>query len=214
MRASDCILVRRLIDFVLTFPLPSALKDILREQVTDATFTVEHYDDCFKILFEHKKGVKTFPTWVPFLIQSCQFLKDGCPLSCQLFVEKGYVVQFEVVDMGLHKIDWGYLWEHDPIFDIEYDFGYIKNQLELEEVNITNFWKEKTSVSLEVDTNGCHHTIQLNGCTVRAFPTAGTLCDCKLQINSECHDEPPYTIFSADGEIDIMCSLIGLQNRP
>lgn len=209
----DMSLAQDLIDFMLTFPLPRNFKKILQEQVASATFSVEHYEDCFKILFKSKESVKTFPAWTPTLLQSCQLLKDSGPFVCQLFVEKGYIVQFEVVDMGLIKIDWDYFWLHEPIFDIEYDLGCIKKKLEIEGVSVSRFWACKTAVSFELDANGHHHTVHLNGCNIRTFPTAGTLNNCTLIINSECHDEPPYTVMSVDGRIDITCALIGLQKH-
>lgn len=208
---NDKKLAQALIDFMLTFPMPSTHKRILQEQVTGATFSIEHYDDCFKILFDKKSNI-AFPLWTPYLLQSCQVLKNSGPISCQLFVEKGYVVQFEVVDMGLNKIDWDYFWSHDPTFDIQYDWEHIKNLLELEKVNISRFWIGETAVAFALDANSFHHTVQLNGCVIRACPKAGTLRDCKLQINSTCREDPSYVIASADGKIDITCALISLQN--
>ena len=206
-------LAQNLIDYVLTFPVPRDFKNTLQEQVTSATFSIEHYEDCFKILFKCKDNIKTFPAWMPTLLQSCQLLKDSGPLVCQLFVEKGYIVQFEVVDMGLSRIDWDYFWLQEPIFDIEYDLDRIKNMLEIEGTVVSGFCVYKTAVSFKLDANGRHYTIRLNGCDIRTFPTVGTLNDCTLKIYSKCHNEPPYRVMSLDGKIDITCSLIGLQKN-
>ena len=109
-----------LIDFFRSFPLPAHYKKILLEQLSACTFFVEQYDDCFKILFRCEPLVDTFPLYLPTLLQGCQMYKNNGPISCQLFIENGYVTQFEVVDMGLNKIDWDFFWSSSAVFDIDY----------------------------------------------------------------------------------------------
>ncbi len=53
--------------------------------------------------------MRAFPLGIPTLLQDGQVLKDSGPILFSLFVEKRYVVQFEVVDMGLNEIDWEFL---------------------------------------------------------------------------------------------------------
>ena len=109
---------RKLIQFVQKCPFP--FPDILREQLQSARIENEIYQDCYKILFFPDPSSPPFPVKFPTLAQGCQILKDTGPFCCQLFVEDGYVVQFEVVDMGLTEIDWDYFWSNTPIWDIEY----------------------------------------------------------------------------------------------
>lgn len=113
-------LIQSLLSFLLTFPLPNSYRAILQEQILRSSIHVEQYNDCFKLLFENNRDAREFPPGLPTLLQGGQVLKDSGPISFQLFVEKGYIVQFEVVDMGLKKIDWDYFWAHTPIYDVEY----------------------------------------------------------------------------------------------
>lgn len=121
-------LAQALIDFFLSFPIPTLYKDILKEQIAGSSYYIEQYCDCIKILFQKNPNSKTLPLWLPTMLQGCQILKENGPISCQLYVENGYVVQFEVVDMGLNEIDWNYFWSHKPIFDIEYNFEQDERQ--------------------------------------------------------------------------------------
>ena len=118
----------KLICFMLDFPMPKQLKEILQEQVACSTYTVERYDDCWKILFEKPHAARVFPAWTPHLLQGCELVKDNGPFVCQLFVEQGYVVQFEVVDMGRNKIDWEYFWRLKPVFEVDYDINNGREQ--------------------------------------------------------------------------------------
>lgn len=112
--------LRSLIDFILRLPLPESYGEILREQIANSTIRTERYSDCLKILFMANQNTKSFPLGLPTLLQGGQIITDRAPISFHLFVENGYVVQFEVVDMGLEKIDWGYFWSHTPVYDIKY----------------------------------------------------------------------------------------------
>lgn len=112
--------IQSLLRFLIEFPLPTSYRMILREQIMSSVLHIEQYTDCFKILFENKRDTNMFPLDLPTLLQGGQILKESGPISFQLFVENGYVVQFEVVDMGLNEIDWEYFWTHSPVYDIEY----------------------------------------------------------------------------------------------
>ncbi len=204
--------IQELIDFLLSFPLPNSHQDILRKQIIGSSFSIEQYEDCFKILFTIKEKTEAFPLWFPALLQGCQILKDNGPISCQLFIENGYVVQFEIVDLGTNKIDWDYIWTHKAIFDIEYDLKHIKNQLEADVVYITTSRVYDKCVMFEIDTVCGYHTVCLYDCVIHAFPTTQRELFCKLQLYPGCNGEHKYAIASDDGNIDIVCSLICLRD--
>lgn len=113
--------IERLLKFLISMPLPDSYHEILQEQISCCSIRVEQYSDCLKILFENHGNTRTFPTELPTLLQGGQILKESGPLSFILLIEKGYVVQFEVVDSGLNEIDWVCFWSHTPIYDVEYD---------------------------------------------------------------------------------------------
>ena len=112
--------INRLLQFLLQMPMPNFYRTILREQVSCSSVIVEEYVDCLKILFEDNHRASMFPLGLPTLLQGGQVLKDSGPISFHVFVEKGYLVQFELVDMGLNNIDWDYFWSHTPIYDVDY----------------------------------------------------------------------------------------------
>ena len=114
--------VEKIIDVILSFPLPATYNKILVEQIAGCTVGVEQYHDCLKLLFKPSIGLKMFPLQIPTLLQGCQIFKESGPISCQLFVEKGYIVQFEIVDMGGNTIDWDFFWHNisNAIYDVEY----------------------------------------------------------------------------------------------
>ena len=116
-------LVNRLVDYIVSFDLPACYKKILIKQISGSAVKIEQYTDCFKLLFEPRYDVELLPLEIPPLLQGCQILKDSGPISCQLFVEKGYVVQFEVVDMGGNPIEWDFFWANisNAIFDVDYN---------------------------------------------------------------------------------------------
>lgn len=113
-------LIKALHIFILSFPFPGEYDKIIRDQLCTSLIDIEQYHGCFKMLFKIDENASVLPTTMPTLLQGGQILKDDGPISFQLFVENGYVVQFEVVDMGLNEIDWDYFFQHNPIFDIKY----------------------------------------------------------------------------------------------
>ena len=113
-------LVKALHIFILSLPFPREYDKAIRDQISTSLITLEQYPECFKMLFTINQKATVLPSKLPTLLQGGQILKDNGPLSFQLFVENGYVVQFEVVDMGGNVIDWDYFFQHTPILDIEY----------------------------------------------------------------------------------------------
>ena len=209
MRLEERELAQALIAFFMSFPIPSAYKEIMEEQIRDNPFSTERYSDCFKILFVKKTGVRKLPVWLPTLLQGCQILKDDGPISCQLFVEDGYVVQFEVVDMGLNEIDWDYFWSHKAIFDIEYDLKVIKHHLESGAISIVKSCVFDSYILLEIHINGLQYQLHLYDCTICAFPATPTTLECRSHLDSK----QRYAIVSVDGNLNIICSLVCLQNN-
>lgn len=208
MYLEERALARALIAFFMSFPIPSTYKEIMEEQIQDNPFSTEQYSDCFKILFEKKTGVRKLPLWLPTLLQGCLILKDGGPITCLLFVEEGYVVQFEVVDMGSNEIDWHYFWSHKAAFDIEYDLEVIKHLLESSAISIVKSDIFDSYISLKVYINGHQYKLHLYDYTIRAFPATPTTLECISHLGSE----QRYTIVSVDGSLNITCSLVCLLN--
>ena len=104
-----------LIAYLLQLPIPYI--DIVKEQIEDCLVSNEVYSDCFIIHFLPKGNVRALPAWLPTLLQSTHTSKENGPICCQVFVDRGHVVQFEVVDMGLNEIDWAYFF-HMNLFRI------------------------------------------------------------------------------------------------
>lgn len=205
-------LVSALIAFLLKFPLPSPYSDILQEQIAGSFCSVERYLDCIKLFFRPNDDLRPFPLWFPTMPQGCQILKDGGPLSCQLFIEHGYIAQFEVVDMGLNEIDWDLFWAHKAVFDVEYNFDFIKHQLEATKVCIKDLRINSNCIFIELDTDDIHYALHLYGCTIRTIPVAGTVPGNKLQLRLDQLNERRCAVLSETGEIDVICSMICLKD--
>ena len=201
---------KKLIRLILSFPFP--FMDILHEQVSASTISNEVYKDCYTILFEKKENVRLLPNWLPTVPQGCQILKESGPFSCQLYIESGHIVQFEVVDMGLNELDWDYFWTHKPIYDVEYDTTRIYSCLKGIEASISRFRIGDDYALIEVNTQAGHHTICLWDCDIRAFQIPPDPYFCRFDILQNFQSKRQFILKSDDKLVEIECSLICLQD--
>lgn len=199
----------KLIDYIMRFPFPYI--DVLREQIAACQMTNEWYSDCFIIHFHHKKNTKQLPLWLPTVPQGCQILKESGPLICQLYVESGFIVQFEVVDMGMNEIDWEYMWTHKPIFDVEYDLSTIHSCLTTEKIRISKVHNGQQYVYLKVDTTTGSHTICLWNCNILSPDLLCSSSNSCVNISALEKDKYRYLIKFGDNPV-IECSLVCLQD--
>lgn len=201
---------RKLIDFLMKFPF--VYMDILREQIAACEITHEKYPDCYIIHFHHKKDTAKFPLWLPTMPQSCQILKPTGPLTCQLYIELGYIVQFEVVDMGMNEIDWDYLWSYDPVFDMEYDLSTIRNHLMEMPLCISKLRISQQYVYINVTTPTKEFTISLWNPNILLLNLPFKQHSCRINISTIPGDNQRYLIQTDDDSLAIECSLICMQN--
>lgn len=199
---------KKLIDYLMHFPFPYI--DILREQIAACRITNEWYSDCYIIHFHRNENTRQLPLWLPTVSQGCQVLKENGPLSCQLYIESGYIVQFEVIDMGMNKIDWEYLWSHKPIFDVEYDLSTIINYLTTEKLIISKIRVKQQYVYLDVNSYTGNHTVCLWNCNILELNLLQSKHYCCIDICvTENHR---YLVKSDDNNLVIECSIICLQD--
>lgn len=201
---------KKLIEFILSFPFPYA--DILREQITAFSVSNIQYPDCYTIVFDRTEEVRQLPLWLPAMPQGCQVIKESGPISCHLYVESGFVVQFEVVDMGMNEIDWEYFWGHKPIFDVEYDSTTICNYLTVEEVKISRVYVGHRHVHFAVDTSSGHHTVSLWDCDIQTLQIPDNEFYCHIEIYCLNKGNLRYLLKSDDNSIVIECSMLCLQD--
>lgn len=200
---------RRLIDYIMHFPFPYI--DILREQIAVCQITNEWHSDCYIIHFHRKKNTKQLPLWLPTVPQGCQVFKENGPLLCQLYIESGYIVQFEVIDMGMNEIDWEYLWSHKPFFDVVYDFTTICSYLTTEKISISKVHIGQQYVFLMVDTAARSHTVCLWNCNILSLNLLYSIHHCRMEICILEKDSHRYLIKLDDNPV-LKCSLVGLQD--
>lgn len=200
----------KLIDYVMRFPFPYI--DIIREQIAACQITNEWYSDCYKIHFKRlNNDVKQLPLWLPTVPQGCQVLKENGPLVCLLYIEAGYIVQIEVINMGMNEIDWEYLWSHKPVFDIEYDFSTICGYLTSEKLKIFNTHIDEDYVYLKVGTADKTHIICLWGCVILSPPLLQSLQYCSVDICVSKKDNHRYVVKFDDFPV-LECALVCLHN--
>lgn len=199
----------KLIDYIMRFPFPYI--DILREQISVCEITNEWYSDCYIIHFHRKGNTRQLPQWLPTAPQGCQVIKEGGPISCQLYVESGYIVQFEVVDMGMNEIDWDYLWSHKPIFEVEYDFPTICSYLAAGSIRISKIHIGQQYVYLAVDTTARSHTICLWDCNILSPGLLYSEHYCRIDICVSKKNNHRYLVKLDDNPV-LECSLVCLQD--
>lgn len=200
----------KLIDYVMRFPFPYI--DIIREQIAACQITNEWYSDCYIIHLKRlNNNTKQLPLWLPTVPQGCQVLKENGPLVCHLYIEAGYVVQIEVVDMGMNEIDWEYLWSHDPIFDSEYDLQTVCSCITVQKLHISKVHIGKNFVFLKVGTTDRTHTVCLWGCNILSLSLLNSLHDCHIDICASKGNNPRYVIKFDDCPV-LDCALICLQD--
>ena len=200
----------KLLHYILRFPFPYL--DVLREQVLACQITNEWYSDCYIIHFHQKKNVKPLPLWLPIVPQGFQILKENGPLLCQLYIEHGYIVQLEVIDMGMNEIDWEYLWSHKPLFDIEYDFSAICRYLTDKKPRISQIHISQQHVYLKMCATAESHTIGLWNCNILSSNLLCNLSNSCVDICALEKDHYRYLIKIDDNPV-IECSLVCLQDR-
>ena len=198
---------RRLVDYILQFPFPYI--DILREQIAVCQITNEWYADCYVMQFHRRKNIKQLPLWLPTVPQGCQVLKENGPLLCQLYVESGYIAQFEVIDMGMNEIDWEYLWSHKPLFDVEYDLSTICSCLTTEKISITKVHVGQQYVYLKIDTTAGSHTVCFWDCNILSLTLLHGVHYCSMDINII--DNHRYLVRFDDNPV-LECSLVYIQD--
>lgn len=202
---------RKLIDYLMRFPFPYI--DILREQIAACQITNEWYPDCYIIHFHRKKEAKQLPLWLPTVPQGCQVLKENGPLSCQLYIESGYVVQFEVVDMGMNDIDWEHLWSHAPIFDFEYDLPTICSYLSTEKLRISKIHVGQQNVHLNVESAVRNYTVCFWNCNILSADLLYNAHHCSINVFCSGRDNHRYLV-KFDDKLVLECSLVCLQDGP
>lgn len=204
------IVCQKLIEFIHTFPMP--YKDIIQEQIRRSAIHIEEYDDCFIIHFLPDKDTPQLPSPLPTLLQGCQVLKESGPLVCDLFVESGYIVQFEVVDMGGNLIDWDYFWSHKPIFDVEYREEAIRNSVIGKQVWIHNHFIGQHSVSLFICASESQYRLCLCNAKIHKLDLPeGEHC-CNLEIEKSKRDAQKYILKTHDDLVLIECDLVCLEH--
>ena len=191
------------------FPFPYI--DILRDQIAACLITNEWYSDCYIMYFHRKENTKLLPLWLPTVPQGCQVLKENGPLLCQLYIEHGYIVQFEVIDMGMNEIDWEYLWSHKPVFNNEYDLLAICGYLTTEKLRISKIHTFQQHVYLKVDTVAGSHTVCLWGCNILSHNLLYSARDCHIDICVSGKDSHQYLIKFDDRPV-LECSSVCLQD--
>ena len=194
----------------MQFPFPYI--DTLREQIAACQLTNEWHPDCYIVHFHVNKQVRQLPLWLPTVPQGCQVLKKDGPLSCQLYIEQGYVVQFDVVDMGMNTIDWEYLWSHEPIFDFEYDLSTICNYLESEALSLSCIHTAHQCAYLTMKGTKRNRTICLWNYSALSLEGLSSEYSCPIRIYYYPNEPLPYLVKSDDGRILIKSSLVCLQS--
>ena len=198
----------KLIDYIMRFPFPYI--DILREQIATCQITNEWHFDCYIMHFHRTQNTIQLPPWLPTAPQGFQVLKENGPLSCLLYVESGYIVQFEVIDMGMNEIDWEYLWSHEPIFDHEYDLSAICSYLTTEKLRIIKKLVRQHDVYLRVETVAGSNTVCLWNCSFLSPELLHNAHDCSIDICASGNDNHPYLVRFNDNPV-LECSLVSLQ---
>ena len=193
----------------MCFPFPYI--DILREQIAVCQITNECYSDCYIIHFHRKKNTRQLPLWLPTVPQGFQVLKENGPLSCQLYIESGYIVQFEVVDMGMNTIDWDYLWSHEPVFDKEYNLLTICRYLTTEKLRVSKIHIGQQYVYLKVDATTRSHTVCLWDCNILSPNLLNNEHYCCIDICASEKDDHRYLVKFDDNPV-LECSLVCLQD--
>lgn len=153
---------QRIIEFLLTFPVPFG--DVLREQVTSAVAHTKIYPDCYIIEFSNTKAKKKMPEWLPLVPQCGRIYTERDLYMCQIYVEAGYIVQFEIVNMTTSAIDWDQFWDAKVIFDVLYDDDSISKCLTETGIVVDSVQSGKNYVLMSVHGEIHKHTICFYGC--------------------------------------------------
>lgn len=187
---------------LLSIPFP--FRDVLSEQICASALTVTVSDDYFCIAFNQTKSVIPFPAWLPSCPLTWQIPTDDAPIIGQLFQRNGVIEKYEIIDMGLTKIKWDYVWSAKPLSDIEYDSGIIIRTLTAQSATIQKilFWENAIDIALSV--GEYPQVARFRGCVnIEMYPIDVPVLT-RITMNMH-QSSPPFFVSLCDGLISFRC---------
>lgn len=201
----------KIIEHLLAIPFP--YMDILRAQIQAAKLDNEIFPDCYRLRFEKKEKAPPLPQYVDAMPLSWQIPTNDVPLVFHLFTEGGYIRELEVVDMGLLKIDWKYIWDEGPILDFCYDEQLVSSFLMSRNFEIQKIICRAQSIDFIFKSSEEYDLASFRGCQVTKIFTDAVPMKAKFKICRPPDATGSFTIISSNGEIQFDCQLMFLRRN-
>lgn len=200
----------KLIVQLLSIPFP--FRDVLREQIRASALTVTALDDYFCVTFSPIKSVIPFPAWLPSCPLAWQIPTDDAPVIGQMFQQSGVIEKYEIIDMGLTKIKWDYVWNAKPLSDIEYDSGIIIRTLAAKSASIQKIVFQENTIDIALSVGEYPQVASFRGCTNLETHPIDVPVMTRITINT--HQSPPrFFVSLCDGLLSFRCDEVYLRHH-
>ena len=200
---------RKLIELLLSIPFP--YNDILKQQIEASTLSSTETPYVYSIHFHLAQSAQRFPEWLDIVPLSWQILVDNVPVTCELFLDNGYIEDLEIVDMGFERIQWDCFFDTSPCLDFEYSERHVYEFLSSESLILEKARNDSMKVDLLLKSSGKSIVASFRGCQTRRLDLSKLPAQVVFEISEAKEKEYKYTIRSSDGNIDFDCALLFLK---
>ena len=197
-----------LVAHLLRIPFP--FSNTLHAQIQAAKIDSESFPDLYRLYFRQEVAAPLFPQYLDMMPLSWQIPTNDAPVLIQLFIKDGFISELEVIDMGLSKIHWEYVWNTLPMLDFCYDLQTVKNLLSSGQCMIYKIMHSQNSIDLGIQSQEQKFVASFRGCQILTLPEDTVCLQAKLEFNNTTRDGS-IAVTSADKKIDFTCQLLFLQ---